>query len=57
MNGMITTNENFVLDEVISELKKYSPTGVVKKVTCDKVSKLEGGKYKVALMDFGAKII
>lgn len=55
MNGMITTNENFVLDEVISELKKYSPTGVVKKVTCDKVSKLEGGKYKVALMDFGAK--
>ena len=55
MNGMIITNENFVLDEVISELKKYSPTGVVKKVTCDKVSKLEGGKYKVALMDFGAK--
>lgn len=55
MNGMITTNENFVLDEVISELKKYSPTGVVKKVTCDNVSKLEGGKYKVALMDFGAK--
>lgn len=55
MNGVITTNENFVLDEVISELKKYSPTGVVKKVTCDKVSKLEGGKYKVALMDFGAK--
>lgn len=55
MNGMITTNENFVLEEVISELKKYSPTGVVKKVTCDKVSKLEGGKYKVALMDFGAK--
>lgn len=55
MNGMITTNENFVLDEVISELKRYSPTGVVKKVTCDKVSKLEGGKYKVALMDFGAK--
>lgn len=55
MNGMITTNENFVLDEVISQLKKYSPTGVVKKVTCDKVSKLEGGKYKVALMDFGAK--
>lgn len=55
MNGMITTNESFVLSDVISELKKYSPTGVVKKVTCDRTSKLEGGKYKVALMDFGAK--
>ena len=55
MNGMITTNEAFNIDNVISELKKYSPTGVVKKVTCDKVSKLDGGKYKVALMDFGAK--
>ncbi|MDE6209606.1 MAG: carbamoyl phosphate synthase small subunit [Lachnospiraceae bacterium] len=55
MNGMITTNESFVLEDVISELKKYSPRGVVKRVTCDKVSKLEGGKYKVALMDFGAK--
>lgn len=55
MNGMITTNENFNLDEVIGKLKEYSPRGVVKKVTCSTVSKLEGGKYKVALMDFGAK--
>lgn len=55
MNGMITTKEEFVLDEVISELKKYAPKGVVKRVTCEKVSKIEGGKYKVALMDFGAK--
>lgn len=55
MNGMITTNENYDLDEVISKLKKYSPTGVVKKVTCDKISRLEGNGYKIALMDFGAK--
>ncbi len=55
MNGMITTNESYKLDEVISELKEYSPKGVVAKVTCEKSSKIEGGKYKVALMDFGAK--
>lgn len=55
MNGMITTNENYNLGEVISELKKYTSTGVVKKVTCDKVTTIPGGKYKVALMDFGAK--
>lgn len=41
MNGMITTNENFDLDEVIPKLKKYTTGKVVEKVSCTK-------KYTVA---------
>ena len=55
MNGMITRNENFVLEEVVEKLKNYSPTGVVKKVTCKETSVMPGNKFKVALLDFGAK--
>ena len=55
MNGMITTNENFDIEEVKEKLKDYSPKGVVKKVTCSEKSQLKGDGYKVALMDFGAK--
>lgn len=55
MNGMITRNENYDLEEVIGRLKEYTPTGVVKKVTCKEKKVLPGEGYKVALMDFGAK--
>ena len=55
MNGMITTNENFDIEEVNEKLKDYSPKGVVKKVTCSEKSQLKGDGYKVALMDSGAK--
>ncbi|MGN0383372.1 MAG: carbamoyl phosphate synthase small subunit, partial [Eubacterium sp.] len=55
MNGMITTNENYNIEQIIPKLKQYTPTGVVKKVTCKEKSILTGGNYKVALMDFGAK--
>ena len=34
MNGMITTNENYNLDEVLPKIKEYTVTGVVKKVSC-----------------------
>ena len=34
MNGMITTNENYNLEEVITKLKGYKVTDVVNKVTC-----------------------
>ncbi|MFU0827412.1 MAG: Carbamoyl-phosphate synthase small chain [Lachnoclostridium sp.] len=34
MNGMITTNENFDLADVIQKLKAYRVTKVVEKVTC-----------------------
>ncbi len=34
MNGMITTNENYNLDEIIPKLKAYTTGKVVEKVTC-----------------------
>lgn len=55
MNGMITTNENYNLDDVLPKIKEYSPKGVVKKVTCQEKKVLKGSGAKVALMDFGAK--
>lgn len=44
MNGMVTTNESFDIDEVIKELKKYTPGKVVWKVTCDKAYTIQGSK-------------
>lgn len=41
MNGMITTNEDYVLAEVIARMKQYTTGNVVEKVTCDH-------KYEVA---------
>lgn len=41
MNGMITTNENFVLDEVLPRLKEYTTGKVVERVSCKE-------KYTVA---------
>ena len=55
MKGMITTNENYDLDEVISKLKNYKVEGVVSKVTCAEKYVLEGTGKKVALLDLGAK--
>ena len=34
MNGMITTNENYNVDEIIPRLKEYRTGNVVDKVTC-----------------------
>ena len=55
MNGMITTNPDFKLDEVIPRLHAYTTGKVVEKVTCEEKSILKGNGPKVALMDFGAK--
>ena len=55
MNGMITTNENYNLDEIIPRLKEYNTGNVVDKVTCDKERVLKGTGKKVALLDLGAK--
>lgn len=55
MNGMITTNENFVLAEVLEKLKGYTTAGVVQKVTCKEKKVYPGNGFKVALMDFGSK--
>ncbi len=55
MNGMITRNQNYDLETVIPELKKYTTGKVVEKVTCEGREVLEGDGFRVALMDFGAK--
>ena len=55
MNGMITTNENYRLEEVLPRLKAYVVGDVVSKVTCQEKYVLPGTGKKVALMDFGAK--
>lgn len=55
MNGMITTDENFNLEEIIPRLKAYTTGKVVEKVTCTEKTVLPGTGKKVALMDFGAK--
>ena len=55
MNGMITTNENYNIDEIIPRLKEYTTGKVVEKVTCAEKYVLPGDGYKVALLDFGAK--
>lgn len=55
MNGMITCRRDYDLVQVMTQLQSYTPTKVVEKVTCKKTSVLQGGKYKVALLDIGAK--
>lgn len=55
MNGMITTNENYSLDEIIPRLKAYTVGDVVERVTCKEKKVLEGKGCKVALLDLGAK--
>lgn len=56
MNGLITTNETFNLDEVLVRLKNYVIGDVVTEVSCqEKMTFAGNGNCKVALMDFGAK--
>lgn len=64
MNGMITTNENYVLDEVLGRIKEYRVTGVVDKVTRKQAEDFVPGEFgtdkvaierRVAVYDFGTK--
>ncbi|WP_394924094.1 carbamoyl phosphate synthase small subunit [uncultured Robinsoniella sp.] len=55
MNGMITTNEHYNIEEIIPRLKAYSTGKVVEKVSCKEKYVLEGNGPKVALLDLGAK--
>lgn len=55
MNGMITTNAAYNLEEILPRLKAYTTGKVVEKVTCTESHVLEGSGKKVALLDFGAK--
>ncbi len=55
MNGMITTDENYDLEEVLPRLAAYTTGKVVDRVTCREKYVLRGDGYRVALLDVGAK--
>lgn len=55
MNGMITTDEHYDLDEAVRRMKSYKVSGVVERSTCIQKSVLAGQGKKVALLDLGAK--
>lgn len=55
MNGMITTNEDYDLDEILPKLKQYKIGDVVAEATCKEKYILKGEGPDVALLDFGAK--
>lgn len=44
MNGMITTNENYVFDEILPKLKAYTTGKVVEKVTCEHAYEVKGSQ-------------
>ncbi len=55
MNGMITTNEDYKIEEILPKLAKYSTGKVVERVTCREKYVLEGDGARVALLDLGIK--
>ena len=55
MNGLITTDEHYDLQQILPMLKKYTIGDVVMETTCQEVYRLEGDGPRVALLDLGAK--
>lgn len=55
MNGMITTNADYHLEEIVPRLKEYRVGNVVDRVTCRERFVLKGKGKRVALLDLGAK--
>ena len=55
MNGMIMTDEDYDLDEILPRLAAYTTGDVVSKVTCAAPKVLPGDGKRVALLDLGAK--
>lgn len=58
MNGMITTDENWRLEEVLPRIRKYRVEQVIARTTCREkkiIPAIGEKKYRVALMDYGMK--
>ena len=55
MNGMITANGDYDLEEVKEKIRQYTVKGVVLKTSVKKPYVLPGDGKKVALLDCGAK--
>ena len=53
---MITTNENYDLDEILPKLKAYTTGKVVEKVTCkEKICPARRWTRRLRCLDLGAK--
>lgn len=55
MKGVITTNENYVLEEYLEKMRSWSMGHVVLQVTCREKEHYEGEGFRVALIDLGVK--
>lgn len=55
MNGMITTDENYKLDEVLPRIKSFQIGHVVLDVSCKKKIEYAGEGYRIAVIDLGCK--
>lgn len=58
MNGMITVDETFRLEEVLPRIRRYRVEQVIAKTTCKEKAIIPAAgekKYRVALMDYGRK--
>lgn len=56
MNGMITTDADFSVENILPKLRAFKADDVVRKVTCaEKYTEGPEDGLKVALMDFGVK--
>ncbi len=55
MNGMITTDENYRLEEILPKIKAWRAGDLVSKVTCREKKELLGKGKRVALLDCGTK--
>ena len=55
MNGLITTNQNYKMEEILPKLKAHTSGNIVERVTCKETYFMEGPGPKVALLDLGAK--
>ncbi|OQB14053.1 MAG: Carbamoyl-phosphate synthase small chain [Firmicutes bacterium ADurb.Bin193] len=57
MNGVISTDPDFKPKDYIDRIKSYKITDAVKNTTCEKPYEVpcENAKYRVALLDLGAK--
>ncbi|MCR5651676.1 MAG: carbamoyl phosphate synthase small subunit [Lachnospiraceae bacterium] len=55
MNGMITTDEDYSMEDIIPKLKAYTTGKVVEKVSCTEKKRTPGSGYRIALLDVGTK--
>lgn len=54
MNGMITTNEDFNLEEILPQLKAYKSEKTVERVTAFEKYVLKGEGSRIAYVDYGS---